>query len=217
MAELAVAYDTDFISRIAALVNGRSIRLASKSPRRREILTSLGVKFEVFVPRGERDFEAAYQGDDPVARSVAVTRHKAEQGSNGFSEGILIAADTIVVLDGEVLSKPLDRQEAVSHLTRLAGRDHHVYTTMVVRDLDRGTEAIGTSDSKVTFKEVSKSDILKYVESGEPDDKAGAYGIQGMGKFLVENFTGSLDNIIGFPALLFAGLLERLGRRQDGQ
>ena len=210
MNRFAISYSADLKNRIASLLGDRPVRLASRSPRRSEILTKLGVRFEQRTPEGEDDFDPHIPGEDPVARSVAIAKHKASDGSKGCSRGIVIAADTIVVLEGKILSKPVDRSDAVSHLTRLAGRDHHVYTTLVISDLDRDKHIHGTSDSCVTFKSVSETEINDYVSTGEPDDKAGAYGIQGMGKFLVDKFTGDLDNIIGFPAYLFVELLEKL-------
>jgi septum formation protein len=210
MTQFTIDYSDDLIERIAGLIDGRPVRLASKSPRRSDILMKLGVNFERFVTDGEESFDLSSAPDDPVARSVIITKHKASEGARGMDNGIVIAADTIVVLNDKTLSKPQDRTEAVSHLTRLAGRDHHVFTTIVLRDVGRDREEVGTSDSCVTFHDVSRDAIRDYVATGEPDDKAGAYGIQGMGKFLVEKYTGYLDNIIGFPAFLFAELLERL-------
>jgi septum formation protein len=213
MSEFSINYSDSVKSRIGELLGGRLVRLASGSPRRRQILTKLGVEFEQCTPEGEEDFRTDLPGDDPVAESIEVTRHKAAQGVIGAREGIVVAADTIVVLDGTVLPKPADRNEARSHLARLAGRDHHVHTSLVIRDVDRGVEASGTASSRVTFRRVTSDEIGEYVATGEPDDKAGAYGIQGMGKFLVDKFTGNLDNIIGFPALLFIELLEELNRQ----
>ncbi len=210
MTQFTIDYSDDLKKRIAALIDGRPVRLASKSPRRSEILTKLGVSFDRYVTDGEETLDMSSVPDDPVARSVIATKHKASEGTFGMESGIVVAADTIVVLDGETLSKPRDRSDAVSHLTRLSGRDHHVYTSIVLLDLDRNREEIGTSDSCVTFRNLTDDQISEYVATGEPDDKAGAYGIQGMGKFLVEKHTGYLDNIIGFPAILFAELLERL-------
>jgi septum formation protein len=210
MSYLSITYGNDLIERIAKLIDGRSVRLASGSPRRRDILSKLGVEFGQFTTDSEDHFEPHTLGTDPVGRSVEMTRHKAEAGSIGVESGLVIAADTIVVLDGEILSKPSGRSEAVAHLTRLAGRDHHVYTSIVLKDIDNDRIVVGTADCRVTFKDVSRTEIDEYVATGESDDKAGAYGIQGMGKFLVDKFSGNLDNIIGFPALLFVELLEEL-------
>jgi septum formation protein len=196
MSIFSISYSDDLKSRIAELLDDRSVRLASRSPRRREILTKLGVKFDQYIPEGEEDFDPHAPGEDPVARSLEITRHKAAEGAKGTARGIVVAADTIVVLDGGILSKPADRDEAVAHLTRLAGRDHHVYTSLVIKDTDFGAEVFGTSDSLVTFRPVTEAEIADYVATGEPDDKAGAYGIQGMGKFLVDKFTGNLVELL---------------------
>ncbi|MBU1320263.1 MAG: septum formation protein Maf [candidate division Zixibacteria bacterium] len=214
MTDFTITYSDELINRIASLLDNRPVRLASRSPRRREILKRLGIEFSQFTPNSEDEFEPDVPESDPVARSLAMTKHKAAEGCKGVNSGIVIAADTIVVLDSRVLFKPIDRADAISHLKRLAGKDHYVHTSMVVRDVDRSLEECGTSDSRVTFRDVSEAAILDYVATGEPDDKAGAYGIQGMGKFLVDKYTGHLDNIIGFPAYLFVELLEGLKRHQ---
>ena len=214
MSIFSISYSDDLKSRIAGLLDGRSVRLASRSPRRREILTMLGIRFDQYTPEGEEGFDPHVRGEDPVARSLEITRYKTAEGAKGAANGIIIAADTIVVLGDTVLSKPADRDEAVAHLTRLAGRDHYVHTSLVITDIDFGVEVSGTSDSLVTFKPVTKAEIAGYVATGEPDDKAGAYGIQGMGKFLVDKFTGNLDNIIGFPAFLFVELMEKLNKQR---
>lgn len=210
MTVLTVDYDRTVKERIRTLVGGKRIRLASGSPRRQDILRKLGLEFEVYVTDVDEEITASGSSDGPVESSVEVTKHKAVAGSDGFESGLVIAADTIVVLDGSILSKPTDREEAVRHLRRLRNNDHFVYTSIVLRSLPSGEMVFGTAESRVTFRHVSDSQIEEYVATGESDDKAGAYGIQGMGKFLVDRYTGSLDNIIGFPASLFADLLERI-------
>ncbi len=210
MTVLTVDYDQAIKERIQTLVGARNIRLASGSPRRQEIMRKLGLEFEVYVTDVDEDITASGSSDGPIESSVEVTKQKALAGSDGFKSGLVVAADTIVVLNGSILSKPVDRKEAVLHLRRLRKNDHFVYTSIVLRSLPSGEMVSGTAESRVTFRDVSDSQIEEYVATGESDDKAGAYGIQGMGKFLVDRHTGCLDNIIGFPALLFADLLERL-------
>jgi len=207
---LAIDYDSEIKERIRGLIGSRRVRLASGSPRRQEILRKLGVDFEVYVTDVDEELTASGNSVEPVEKSVEVTKRKVVAGSDDFESGLVIAADTIVVLDGEILSKPDNREEAAEHLKRLRDTDHFVYTTIVLRNLPSYRMVWDTSESRVTFKPVTDEQIAEYVATGEPDDKAGAYGIQGMGKFLVDRHTGYLDNIIGFPALLFADLLERL-------
>jgi len=166
MTEFTITYSDELINRIASLLDNRPVRLASRSPRRQDILTRLGIEFSQFTPNSEDEFEPDVPQSDPVARSLAMTKHKASEGCRGVNSGIVIAADTIVVLENSVLSKPTDRSDAVSHLNRLAGRDHHVYTSMVVRDVNRSVEECGTSDSRVTLRPVSEADILEYVATG---------------------------------------------------
>lgn len=210
----SISYSDALKSRIARLIDQRPVKLASGSPRRQDILTKLGVVFEQYSPIAEDKLDPHTLAEDPASLSIAIARHKAAEGALATQHGIVIAADTIVVLDGEILPKPGGREHAKSHLMRLAGRGHDVFTALVLRDVDSGTEVSGTRRSHVTFRKLKRDEIAEYLATGEPDDKAGAYGIQGMGKFLVAKYTGNLDNIIGFPALLFAELLEELNSRR---
>jgi septum formation protein len=209
MTEFRIDYSEDVRRAVAKLVAGRHVRLASGSPRRSKIMRMLGLKFEQFTPEGEDEVATNNASATPVVRSVAIAKHKAAAGAAGLQHGIVVAADTIVVLHGSTLGKPVDRLEAASHLRRLSGQDHIVYTTVVIRDIDHMGEVSGTEQSVVTFKSITERQIADYVSSGEPDDKAGAYGIQGMGQFLVDKYTGNLDNIIGLPVQLLVELLKR--------
>jgi septum formation protein len=210
VANFKLEYPKSLLRTVSQLIGERNVRLASQSPRRAEILSMLGVSFEQFSPATEEQLVFPPALTDPIIRSRIAAGHKAAEGATGMRDGLVIAGDTIVVLDGDTLAKPADRDEAVSHLNRLSGRSHCVYSSIALRKVSNGEESVGTAESIVKFHALTDRQIVDYVETGEPDDKAGAYGIQGMGKFLVENYTGWLDTIIGFPARLFANLLESL-------
>jgi len=184
-----------------------NIILASASPRRAELLRTLGVPFEVVVADGaEPAMEAA---DDVAAWVEAAARAKAAAVAVIHPEALIVAADTIVVWDGEILGKPQDEREAAAMLRRLSGRTHQVYTGLCVW---RGGQA-QTSHvvTQVTFRPLSAALIDAYVATGEPMDKAGAYGIQGKGALLVEKIDGCYFNVVGLPLVRLAEMLEAAG------
>jgi septum formation protein len=184
-----------------------NIILASASPRRAELLRTLGVPFEVVVADGaEPAMEAA---DDVAAWVEAAARAKAAAVAVIHPEALIVAADTIVVWDGEILGKPQDEREAAAMLRRLSGRTHQVYTGLCVW---RGGQA-QTSHvvTQVTFRPLSAALIDAYVATGEPMDKAGAYGIQGKGALLVEKIDGCYFNVVGVPLVRLAEMLEAAG------
>lgn len=184
-----------------------NIVLASASPRRAELLWTLGVPFEVVVAGGaEPAIEAA---DDVAAWVESAARAKAAAVAAIRSDAIVIGADTIVVLDGEILGKPQDEREAAVMLRRLSGRTHQVYTGLCVW---RGEQA-QTSHviTQVAFRSLSDALIDAYVATGEPMDKAGAYGIQGKGSLLVEKIDGCYFNVVGLPLVRLSEMLEMIG------
>jgi septum formation protein len=199
-----------------ALVTSRAaappLVLASGSPRRRQVLEQLGLAFEVVPPpesaeRGWDGLEAPgdFAGGLAVAKARAVARER--PGS------LVVGADTIVVLDGEVLGKPSDSGEAAGMLRRLAGREHVVHTGLAVLAPGGadGGEASGVESTAVAIRRLSDAEIEAYVATGEPLDKAGAYGIQGLGAALVESVRGCYFNVMGFPVARFLALLGELG------
>jgi septum formation protein len=194
-----------------------NIVLASASPRRAELLRTLGVPFEVVIADGaEPAIENVAQSDrlrystDEVAAWVEATaRAKVAAVAAIRSDAIVIAADTIVVLDGEILGKPQDEREAAAMLRRLSGRTHQVYTGLCVW---RGKQAQASHVvTQVTFRSLSDELIDAYVATGEPMDKAGAYGIQGKGSLLVEKIDGCYFNVVGLPLVRLAEMLETAG------
>ena len=174
----------------------RRLVLASGSPRRRQLLEQLGLT--VVVRPAEID-ETPLDGEAPPATVERLARDKARHAID--HDEIVLAADTIVVLDGEMLGKPADQSDARSMLTRLSGRSHEVLTGVAVAITSDGSVDCISSVSRtvVTFTELSADDIDWYVATGEPDDKAGAYAVQGIGALFVEHLDGNYSNVVGLP------------------
>lgn len=195
------------------------IYLASRSPRRRELLTQIGVRFELLmfrgIPREDPDIdEQVLPGESPEDYVVRVTLAKAQAGMRRIRERHLIphpvlAADTTVEVDGSVIGKPEHEADAVAILQRLSGRSHRVLTAVALSD-DRHVEHL-LSVSEVRFRPLEVEEVRRYVASGEPHDKAGAYGIQGRAAIFVEEIRGSYTGIMGLPLYETAALLRRFG------
>ena len=182
------------------------IVLASASPRRQELLRRIGLAdFTVRVPDAE---EAFPEGLSPQETVKYISREKS-QAVDAAEDEIVITADTMVFLDGQKLGKPADESEALAMLTALQGRHHTVCTGVTVRLGSRmETEAETT---EVYFRPVSREELLAYIATGEPMDKAGAYGIQGVGALLVEGIRGDYFNVMGLPVLRLSRMLSRFG------
>ena len=170
--------------------------LASSSPRRRELLGHFGVDFTVKVPAVD---ESLLPNEDPVAHVRRLAQAKAAKVASEAEEGLVIGADTIVVLDGEIIGKPEDQEDAIRMLSALAGRTHRVYTGVAVTALPSGGTKMYVVCSRVTMAPIGESEIRRYVEGGEPLDKAGAYAVQGEGKKYVTEVRGSFTNVVGLP------------------
>jgi septum formation protein len=176
--------------------------LASGSPRRRDFLTELGIAFEVVAA----DVDETPQPDEnPVDFVARLSREKAQ--AVDIPEAWVLGADTAVVVDGEILGKPGDETEACAMLMRLSGRWHEVWTGFSLCRQATGESCTKTVCTKVRFLELTPELCLAYVRTGEPLDKAGAYGIQGKGCFLVPEISGSYTNVVGLP---MAEVLETL-------
>lgn len=172
--------------------------LASGSPRRRELLTHLGVPFRVVVPDVD---ETPHDGEIPAA----LVRRLAEAKAAGVDASVVLAADTVVELDGVVLGKPTDPDDARRMLRSLSGREHAVRTGVAVRrKRELSIEVVTTT---VRFVELDAAAIDRYVDSGEPVDKAGAYALQGRGGVFVESIAGSPSNVVGLPLATVARML----------
>jgi septum formation protein len=181
---------------IVDILGDRKFILASGSPRRAQILRREKVKFEVKTPV---DLEEVNSSSDPVEHVLSLSRQKAASVSGRIEDAIILGADTIVVLDSEILGKPQNEKEAFSILRKLGGKSHQVYTGITLVNKYNGREMADYDVTEVKFNKLEDEKITAYIDTGEPMDKAGAYGIQGMGGFLVESYRGSLDNVIGLP------------------
>ncbi|MBM6886843.1 MULTISPECIES: Maf family protein [Oscillospiraceae] len=184
------------------------IILASQSPRRRELLERMGVgDFRIVTPDIDEQMDRDLPPGELVGR-ISLEKALAVQAQEGKGP-IIIAADTVVALDGAVLGKPADELDAFKMLSTLSGCRHQVYTGLTVL---RGEEQYTVSEeTTVTFRELSAEEIDRYVATGEPMDKAGAYGIQGYGALLVEGIQGDYYNVMGLPVCRLGLLLRRLG------
>jgi septum formation protein len=180
--------------------------LASASPRRRELLRALCTEFDVVPSAVEETLEPG-----PLAEAVRrLALRKARAVAATRPADLVLGADTIVVVDGEVLGKPSGRPEAAAMLRRLRGRVHEVLTAVAVVDAGRGREASETVRSRVRMRAYGDDEIAAYAATDEPLDKAGAYAIQGVGGALVEALEGSWSNVVGLPLEATAGLLRRI-------
>jgi len=181
--------------------------LASSSPRRAEILTSLGIPFR--VDPGDVD-ETALPGEGPEATARRLAEAKAAAVAPRHPGAWILAADTLVVLGEDVLGKPRDDAEAAHMLSRLSGRDHRVVTGTCLRPAG-GPGTTEADWSLVRFAPLSEDEIAWYVATGEPRDKAGAYAVQGLGARFVERIEGSFTNVMGLPARAVYRLLRESG------
>ncbi len=182
---------------------GRPILLASASPRRRELCLTMGLSFSVCPT----DIDEGLSPDiSPREGALTIAKRKAEAGRALLpANGVLIAADTVVDLDGRALGKPRDENDALSMLLSLSGKTHLVHTGVAVLCGDRLLSA--TDTTAVTFRAFRREEALAYVKTKEPMDKAGAYGIQGLGGALVLSIEGAFDNVVGLPTRLLDKLL----------
>ena len=180
--------------------------LASGSPRRKALLAELGMNFEVWKP----DADESHSPDEaPEGLCVRLSRLKAEAGARAFPEALVIAADTIVVAGGQVLGKPEDRQDAARMLGLLEGREHEVITGVCVH---YGGKVLSHAEhTTVKFRHLTSGEIAAYVATGECDDKAGAYAVQGRGSLLIEGLKGDYFNVVGLPVCALGKMLGELG------
>ena len=179
--------------------------LASQSPRRRELLERIGLEFTVRIA----DIDETMDENDPPETAVAKISAKKAAAVRADESDVVLAADTIVVLDGAVLGKPKDAADAVRMLRMLAGRTHRVMTGVTVRRGERTETRVEITD--VTFRALREKEIAAYVATGEPMDKAGAYGVQGKASIFVSGLRGDYFNVMGLPLCLTAELLRTFG------
>lgn len=182
--------------------------LASQSPRRRELLTLVGIAHEVMPADINEDVR---EGEDPAAYTERLAREKAAVIAARHPDALVIAADTTVVVDGEILGKPAAAAEARAMIRRLAGRSHTVLTAIAAASLGGAREVSAVESVEVTFRALTDDEIARYVATGEPMDKAGAYGIQGWGATLVERVNGDYFSVMGLGLRRLVALLAELG------
>jgi septum formation protein len=189
----------------------RPLVLASGSPRRRELLAQAGYRFEVEVSSVS---ESRQPGEDAIRFATRLAREKAEDVFAHRSAGsIVLGADTVVVCDGEVMGKPSDAADAERMLLRLSGRTHQVVTGVAVAWSEGRTE-VAAELTQVTMRTLSPEEILAYVSTGEPMDKAGAYAIQGYAGRWIPRINGCYFNVVGLPLALITSLLEGVEHRR---
>ena len=196
-------------NQLKLLSNRREIVLGSGSPRRVSLLTEMGIKFTQIIPDIE---EYGIGNESPYQYALDLSELKGRWVGERIKPGQLaISCDTIVVLDNQVLGKPQNKEEAFEILSLLSGNNHVVCTAAAFVDAN-GILSSGFETTDVFFNPVTPEQINNYIETGEPMDKAGAYGIQGMGAFLVDRIKGNLDNVIGLPSRLLEELAEKINQ-----
>lgn len=191
-----------------AVNDSRGVWLASRSPRRRELLTQIGVPFE---PLDVEIDERRQRDEVPAAMVERLARTKAKAGAAQAldTDRLVLAADTAIALDGDILGKPADRDDALAMLERLSGREHEVYSGVAVAcDAELDSRVVR---STVRLRSISAAERSAYWATGEPADKAGAYAIQGRGAVFVEHLAGSYSNVVGLPLCETAALLTCFG------
>jgi septum formation protein len=201
----------------------RGIYLASRSPRRRELLTQIGVRYHLLLFRSRPESppdvdEAVLPNEQPDTYVERVARSKAQAGwrllrLRNLPLAPVLSADTTVALDGRILGKPADRKEAAAMLAALSGRRHEVLTAVALMRDDRIDSAV--SRSEVQFKQLAAEEIAQYIATGESDDKAGAYAIQGRAARFVMELRGSYSGVMGLPLYETGQLLEKLRDRRN--
>lgn len=180
--------------------------LASQSPRRREIMDQMGLSYQTEVCTEPERIEEGLSIPETVMHLAA---QKAAYALRLHPDACVIGADTIVDIDGEIIGKPASEEEAVKTLRRMQGRAHNVYTGLAV--LQNGYRDMRFVETKVHFRPMTETEIRWYVSTGEPLDKAGSYGVQGLGSVFVESIEGNYFNVVGLPAPTLYDMLIRAG------
>jgi septum formation protein len=192
----------------ARKVNSSAIILASASPRRCELLESAGITF--MVVSGDID-ETPLPGEKPVAHVLRLAEGKAREVASRADGRFFIGADTIVLCDNEIMGKPCDNADATRMLRTLSGRAHQVITGFTVLDRETGRTVSRCVSTEVTFKLLAEKEISRYVATGCPLDKAGAYAIQGGAAYMVARIDGSYTNVVGLPLCEVVAALREMG------
>ncbi len=179
----------------------KPIILASASPRRQTLLKQIGLNFTVHPSGVDED---SIRSNSPADHVLSLSKKKAMEVAKNYNDAIVISADTIVVLNGEIINKPKDPNEAIQMLKKLSGKTHQVYTGFTIIDTKTGKSISDFEVTEVKFRDLSDEEIEEYVATGSPLDKAGAYGIQDdYGAVFVEKINGCFYNVVGFPLTKF--------------
>lgn len=189
------------------IARGERVVLASKSPRRHDIMRGLGFDFEV-----DAASDAAEEGvvcNDPFALPEVLARRKCAEVAERRPHDLVIAADTVVILDGEILTKPCDDDQAIAFLRRLSGATHVVVTGVALMRVGDGIDRSAAEHTEVTFRDLDDEEIAAYVATGEGRDKAGSYAAQGLGAALIKSIDGCFYNVVGLPVALLLDLLRK--------
>ena len=175
----------------------QKIILASGSPRRMQLLKQIGIVFEVEIPQSD---ESIIVGESPSELVMRLSKLKATEIANKLVTGIIIGSDTIVVLEGDVLGKPINKLDAISMLKRLSNKTHKVFTGYSIIDVVNKVAITNFNETEVKFRNLDENEIFQYVESGSPLDKAGSYGIQDdFGAVFIEYIIGDYYTVVGLP------------------
>lgn len=206
MTDPSVINTTDLID----VTSLKSMILASGSPRRRELLSGLGLSFQVIPPTVD-EADCDVKGLPPIEMVKRLAEYKGLSVAKAYPNELVIAADTLVAIDNEVLGKPDSPEQAAQMLTRLQGKKHQVVSAIAV--FYQGQSVVDALATDVWMRAFSPESVQRYVATGEPLDKAGAYAIQDVGSLLVERIEGCYFNVVGMSLVLLAQVLERLGLR----
>jgi septum formation protein len=181
--------------------------LASKSPRRRELLKKLGIRFKVLSPKVSEKITER----NPKHFAMKLAQQKVESVEKRVKHGIIIGADTVVVLNNKILGKPKDKKDAQRMIKLLSGKEHKVISGLFILRKPDKSSIVTCELTKVRFRRLPKKEIEKYISSDEPYDKAGAYGIQGKANIFVESINGCYSNVVGLPINRLLVCLKKLG------
>lgn len=184
------------------------IVLASGSPRRKELMEMLGVKELAVIPAEGEEIAVPGRGPEETVKALSAAK-AAEVALKCAAEDVIIAADTIVWLDGEILGKPRDREDAAAMLRKLSGREHAVYSGVSVMRFGRMISEV--EETKVSFRLLTEAEIGAYVDTAEPMDKAGAYAAQGKASLFVSGISGDFFNVMGLPLCRLGRMLNKVG------
>ncbi|MFA5180717.1 MAG: Maf family protein [Syntrophales bacterium] len=190
------------------LILSHPLILASASPRREELLRLLGLDFQVIPSRADETF---FINENPGEHVLRLAENKAHTIAQAHPQAWVLGADTIVVIDGEVLGKPADSAAAGRMLEKLSGRTHEVFTGFALMRLSGQVKIHESVRAAVTFRTISEDEKLWYIQSPEPYDKAGAYAVQGLGAFFIKEIRGSYTNVMGLPLCEVVDALKKAG------